>query len=643
MKKLKIYFLLIFIGIIAFLFGCTQSSKSPLELSFNEIYVQVAETIKLDVASSIDDEIVFKSSDTNVATVNNEGLITGVSEGQAIIKVMQGKYYQNCVVNVGIQEPTKIYILSYDDLNLTYGDESVSFKVIFDSIVSSNITCDWFLNNKLIQESANEFNFLPNIAGDYEIYAKYNNIQSNILHFSVNKAEISVTSNDISVQYLEEEHELNYQITSGKLCYSDSFTGQLVREAGTDAGIYKILQGNLDIINLDGNSVIDNYDFTFTNGNYIIEKIMQEEIKNDDISFDVTSTSITIESEFINLEYSLDGEIWQDINTFSNLNSNSDYLVFIRIKETINYISSGVLELNIHTLKQYRINMYSPTGNPNNDEYVVYESLLYDEGTAIDLALYYPNITGYTFKNYRYILNNEEIMDQNKICVESLNQDINVYAMYDINIYKVVFVSYDKEETYNFKYFEQIIFPAANEKTGYVFLNWIDENGDIYSEDDYFSITKDLTLTAEYEMKNFVVAFYNSSQMIYSEVVAAYSGLKSIPNNPKQTGYNFIGWNTKLDGSGIYYYTLSDLAKVKSDLYLFAVYEITQYKVTYLDYNGTLLFEEMVDYGNRALYDQIPKRDGYIFIGWSFSLDKITDNIVVNAQYQKIEDSEEKI
>lgn len=639
MKKLKMYFGIIFIGISVFLFGCTHSSKSPLELSFNEIYVQVAETIKLDVSSSSDGVITFKSSNPKIATVTSDGLITGVAEGQTKIKVMQGNYYQNCIVNVGVQEPTKIYILSYDNLDLTYGDDSVNFKVIFDSIVSSNVSCDWYLNDKLIEESMNELDFIPNIAGDYEIYAKYKNIQSNTLHFKVKKAEINVTANDISIPYLEEEQELTYQISGGELCYNDKFVGQLIREEGNNAGTYKITQGNLSIVDSNGKNVIDNYEFNFNNGKYIIEKIAQQEIKNEDININVTSTTLTIKSEISNLEYSLDNEVWQDSNTFEDLSPDSDYLVFVRIKETINYISSGVLELNAHTLKQYRINMYSTNGNPANEEFVIYETLIYDEGATIDLVLHYPDVTGYTFKNYRFILNNEDIINQNEIHIDSLNQDINVYAIYEINIYEVTFVSYDKEEKYNFKYLDQISFPSANERVGYVFTNWINEDDIIIN--DAFLVTDNMTITAQYEMKNFVVAFYNSSQMIYSEVVAAYAGLTDIPENPTQEGYNFIGWNTKLDGSGTYYYTLSDLAKIKDDLYLFAVYEIMQYKVTYLDYDGTLLYEEMVDYGSRALYDQIPKRDGYIFIGWSASLDKITGNIEVSAQYQKIENSEE--
>ena len=196
---------------------------------------------------------------------------------------------------------------------------------------------------------------------------------------------------------------------------------------------------------------------------------------------------------------------------------------------------------------------------------------IYDEGYKLDLVLDYPHIKGYTFSNYRFILDNEEILDQNEIHLESLNQDINIYLDYDINIYQITYVSYDKEETFSYKYLDSINLPSAGDKLGYIFTNWINEENEVI--DNTYLVEETFTLTAQYEVKNFVVAFYNSSQLIYSEVVAAYDNLTYIPDNPSQEGYIFKGWNTKLDGTGTYYYSLSDLVKIKGDLYLFAVYK----------------------------------------------------------------------
>lgn len=631
---MKIIKKFLFLICLVFLFSCTYSSESPIKLSFDEVFIQVNEVIKLDVTSSKEEDINFYSRNIEVASVDQYGYITGLNEGTTKIVVTQGDYEKSCIVHVGIKEPTEIYILSPNNLNLTYGDDKVSFNAIFDSLVSSNVRVDWYINDKLYYEESNLLDFYPNVIGDFSIYAKYKDIQSNTLYFSVNKAKLEIIANNIEINYLEEDKELTYSINNGNLCYEDKIIGELTRESGSNAGEYLISQGSLDVINEEGISVIDKYDFVFKNGTYKINKITQQEINVDNVNLNITSTTITIISEIENLEYSLDGESWQESNRFMELEPNADYNVFVRIKETINYISSGVLELKAHTLKQYSVNMYAINGNPNDEQYIVYNTLTFDEGDKVDIELFYPKVEGYTFTNYRFIIDNEDILDQNEIHLDAINQNINVYALYDINIYQVKFISHDSEVEYNFKYLDPISFPEAGTKLGYVFTNWINENNDII--DSSLLVKDNLVLNATYELKNFMVIFYQSSQMVHSEVVAAYDNLSYMPENPSQTGYKFIGWNTKLDGSGTYYYSLQDLTKIKENLYLFAVYDIIQYKVTYLDHDGTLLNEELVDYGNRALYDAVPSREGYIFIGWSKSLDNITGDIEVTALYQEI-------
>ena len=634
MKRFRIYIYFMFMMFSAFLFACTYSSDNNIELNQHEIYLQIGETFKLEVETDSDKKVSFSSENDTIAIIDENGEIEAINNGKTKIIITQGNETEYCYVYVGLIEPTNIYILSYDNLNLTYGDEEVEFKVIFDNIVSSSVYCDWYLNDELYLEKSNTLTFIPNKIGYFEIYAKYKEIKSNDLYINVDKAKIVIDANNVSVDYLEDEVELSYKISQGSLCYDDKFVGEIVRELGSDAGEYKISQGNLTIVNNNAINVVNNYDFIFNDGKYVINKIPQLELKDNDVYLNVSSTKITINSEVENLEYSLDKITWQDENIFDELDPNTDYNVFVRIKETINHISSGVLELNAHTLKQYKITTFGINGNPKDEEYIELVSEIYDEGTKLDLVLDYPIVKGYTFSNYRFIIDNEEITNQNEIHLSSINQDINIYLDYDINIYNIKFISHDREETYSYKYLDEIKLPVAGEKLGYVFTCWINENEDLI--DDTYLVEESFTLTAQYEVKNFVVAFYNSSQMIYSEVVAAYDKLTQIPENPAQEGYKFKGWNTKLDGSGTYYYTVSDLTKIKGDLYLFAVYEIEVYTISYLDYDGTLLFEEKVEFGNRALYDVIPEREGYIFIGWSLSLDRVTSDLEVTALYQEL-------
>ncbi|MBN2098326.1 MAG: Ig-like domain repeat protein, partial [Dehalococcoidia bacterium] len=74
---------------------------------------------------------------------------------------------------------------------------------------------------------------------------------------------IEVTADDQSKVYGDADPALTYQITSGSLLGSDSFTGALSHAAGENVGFYAIQQGTLVVD--DGNSG-NNYSLTFVDG-----------------------------------------------------------------------------------------------------------------------------------------------------------------------------------------------------------------------------------------------------------------------------------------------------------------------------------------------------------------------------------------
>ena len=72
--------------------------------------VQLTWDVLPDVASNR--EVTFTSSDESVATVDENGLVTGVTQGEAVITVTtkDGGFTDTCLVSVtGDQPPVKIY------------------------------------------------------------------------------------------------------------------------------------------------------------------------------------------------------------------------------------------------------------------------------------------------------------------------------------------------------------------------------------------------------------------------------------------------------------------------------------------------------------------------------------------------------
>ncbi len=58
------------------------------------------------------------------------------------------------------------------------------------------------------------------------------------------------------------------------------------------------------------------------------------------------------------------------------------------------------------------------------------------------------------------------------------------------------------------------------------------------------------------------------------------------------------------------------------------------FTVKFIDWNGTILKTEIVLSGESATAPTIPSRNGYTFTGWDKEFNNITDNMVVNAQYE---------
>ncbi len=75
---------------------------------------------------------------------------------------------------------------------------------------------------------------------------------------------------------------------------------------------------------------------------------------------------------------------------------------------------------------------------------------------------------------------------------------------------------------------------------------------------------------------------------------------------------------------------------VDGDVYLVPVYASSTrtYKVDFVDYDGTVLKTEQVEFEHAATAPANPTRGGYTFTGWDKDFSKITTDLTVNAKYQ---------
>ena len=158
------------------------------------------------------------------------------------------------------------------------------------------------------------------------------------------------------------------------------------------------------------------------------------------------------------------------------------------------------------------------------------------------------------------------------------------------------------------------IVPDVPSKEGYT-LNW---------DTDFSNVTSDLTVTAQYTIKEYTVTFKDHDGTTLKTQTVTHGSGATAPNNPSREGHTFTGWNPP------------DFSNVKSDLTVTAQYTINTYTVTFKDYNGTILDTQTVNYGSSATPPPNPSRDGYVFDRWDKSYTNINSDTDITAIYKKL-------
>lgn len=177
---------------------------------------------------------------------------------------------------------------------------------------------------------------------------------------------------------------------------------------------------------------------------------------------------------------------------------------------------------------------------------------------------------------------------------------------------------------------EVVTIPGSGtlERSGYLFGGWntrANGTGVTYQEDDsYVMPGVDTTLYAKW-IPVYSVA-YNGNGSTGGTVAPTESyqaGTLISPADPVstslvRTGYTFVKWNTKTDGSGDSYYPGVPFNVPSQNLTLYAIWTLAVYTITYELYGGTN------DPANPASYSittatitlQDASRTGYTFGGW---------------------------
>ncbi len=203
--------------------------------------------------------------------------------------------------------------------------------------------------------------------------------------------------------------------------------------------------------------------------------------------------------------------------------------------------------------------------------------------------------------------------------------DLVFKAEYNLNVHTLTFLSEDGTEIYsnNYSYDDSLegVTVEAPNKFGYTFTSW--GEGIPSSMPD-----NDVTLTALYTANEQTINFYDYDSILIEVVTIAYdTDLSTVELPvPVREGYTFTGWHSPLPET-----------MPNNGLAYNATYSINEYRVQYLDFDGSVLYEDLFEFG--ADLNEItvsnPDRYGYTFEDWDDTLPTTmpSNDIVINANY----------
>ena len=183
------------------------------------------------------------------------------------------------------------------------------------------------------------------------------------------------------------------------------------------------------------------------------------------------------------------------------------------------------------------------------------------------------------------------------------------------------------------------------EKVGYSFNGWYDaeEGGNLVDEDTLINnLNQNVTLYAYWTPNTYEVVFNGngSTSGSMSDQEFVYGIAENLDDNQfDRTGYDFTGWNTASDGSGISYSDealVNNLTSTDEGTYtLYAQWDPKPYLLVFNSNGGSgSMTSQSIDYDDTESIDENQfDRTGYNFTGWNTAADGTGEGYANRANF----------
>ncbi|MGI6782090.1 MAG: MBG domain-containing protein [Acholeplasmataceae bacterium] len=272
----------------------------------------------------------------------------------------------------------------------------------------------------------------------------------------------------------------------------------------------------------------------------------------------------------------------------------------------------GGLVLRVYySLKTYQVKYELGLGEGN------FPNVTYKHNALIARPSHVPTAPGRHFVRWSATENGPAYVFNEKI-----TEDVVLYAVFDRNQYNVYFYNgatlFHTEEVF---FGDNATRPLQNPtKEGYDFIGW-DHNLENISGHTY--------VKAEYEIRKYVVKFYDFNNELLEEVlnVEHFSSVTP-PTPPIVEGHKFDKWSVSTNN-------------ITGNLSVFAEYNKKGYAVIFYDHLGVPIGEpQTVLFEGEATPPQPPVKPNtqkytYRFTGWSEETDVVTSDLYIYPEYEE--------
>ncbi|MGL5041887.1 MAG: InlB B-repeat-containing protein [Culicoidibacterales bacterium] len=207
------------------------------------------------------------------------------------------------------------------------------------------------------------------------------------------------------------------------------------------------------------------------------------------------------------------------------------------------------------------------------------------------------------------------------------NNNVTLYAQWVVNSHELVFDinggGGTSPQVRNVEYGALVAAPDTPQRAGYQFSNWniaLDGSGSVWNFGTTTMPDNNVTLYAQWTVNSYTLNYDvngGTSTPPASQMVN-FGAFTTEPAAPVRVGYNFIGWDTAADGSGIGWDFITTPMPT-NNVTLYAQWSLSNNTLNFNINGGEGLAPpgQIITFGEYGQLPPAPQRVGYSFTGWN--------------------------